>query len=133
MSLQNAVLKAGATSASVVGGTDVTFTPDGQTVAGGIHIAAAADADFRTRRNMTIKNKVPTLQSDGKYTKAKRSTSYVQPKILADGSTTFNLIRVEMEAHPESTAAEVTELRMIGNQILGDSDFLSFWDTGNMA
>lgn len=133
MSLANAVLKAGATGLTTVGGADVTFGPDGQAVANGLHIAVAADTDFRVRRNMTIKNKVPALMADGSYTKSKKSVTFVQPKILANGQTVFNLVRVEIECHPESTASENTELSFIGGQILGDSDFTAFWDSGSLA
>lgn len=133
MSLANAVLKTGATSMAVTGGTDITFSPDGQSITNGLHIAVAADTDFRTRRNMTIKNKVPSLLSDGTYTKGKGSITYAAPKILADGSTSFNLVRLEIECHPESTAAERTELQMIAGQIATDADFTAFWNTGSIA
>jgi hypothetical protein len=133
MPLQSAVVKRGATSASVVGGSDVTFTPDGQAVGNGIHIADSSQTDFRIRQNMTIKNKVPTLLGDGTYSKDRKTISIVAPKILADGTTVFNLIRIEREVHPESTAAEAFELLMLAAQAVSDSDFLSFWSSGSLA
>lgn len=133
MSLTNAIVKAGATGLTTTGGTDISLTPDGQTVANGVHLAVAADTDFRTRRNMTIKNKVPALSPDGTYSKEKKTVTFVAPKILADGSTVFNLIRIEREVHPESTAAEAFELSMVGAQILSDADFTSFWASGSLA
>lgn len=132
MSLTNAVLKAGATASAPTGGTDVTFAPTGISVPNGLHIAVPADTDYRTRRNMTVKVKYPSL-SNGVYSKDKKSITFVVPKILASGETVFNLIRIEREVHPESTAAEAFELSMIGAQILSDADFLTFWSGGSLA
>jgi hypothetical protein len=133
MSLSNAVVKSGATAMTPTGGSDVTFNPDGTTVANGIHIADVAQTDYRIRRNATIKNKVPTLLADGTYSKDKKSISFVAPKILANGNTVFNLIRIEREVHPESTAAEALDLNMIGAQLLSDADFTNFWSVGSLA
>jgi len=132
MSLQNAIVKAGATGLTVVGGADASFSPDGLTVSNGLHLSVAADADFRIRRNMTAKVKLPTLAADGTYSKDKKSITIVAPKILANGKTVFNLIRIEREIHPESTAAEAFELNMLGGQVLSDADFLTFWSGGSL-
>jgi len=133
MTLQSATVKAGASALTPTGGSDVTFTLDGVSVPNGIHTADAAQSDFRIRRNMTIKNKVPTVQSDGTYSKDKKTITFVAPKILASGKTVFNLIRIEREVHPESTAAEALDLCMIGGQLLSDTDFTAFWSSGSMA
>lgn len=133
MTLQNASISAGATSMSATGGSAIAFTPDGQNVANGIHLSVAADTDFRTRRGITAKVKQPTFdQITGEYSKWKYSLSYVRPKILSSGKTVFNLVRVEVEAHPESTTAEVLDLNMIGAQLAGDTDFASFWASGSL-
>jgi hypothetical protein len=55
------------------------------------------------------------------------------PKILADGSTEYNLIRIEREVHPESTAAEALELNIQGAQLLFDSEVLAFWSAGSLV
>jgi len=134
MGAQAGIVKSGASAMTPTGGSDMTFTPDGQTVAGGIHLSNAAQADFRIRENLTLKTKVPTLNpSTGVYSKGKQSCTYVKPKILADGSTVFNLIRIEVEVHPESTAAEALDLRMMGAQFLSDADYNAFWSTGSLA
>jgi len=133
MSLTTAILKSGASAMTPTGGADETFTPDGLTVPNGLHIADAAQSDFRIRKNMTIRNRVPVLAADGSYSKDKKSVTFVAPKILASGKTIFNLIRIEREVHPESTAAEALELSMLGAQILSDNDFLTFWATGSLA
>lgn len=133
MSVQNAIVKSGSTAMTPTGGSDVTFTPDGVSVANGIHVADAAQTDYRIRRNITFKNKVPTLLTDSSYSKDKKSVTFVAPKILASGKTVFNLIRIEREVHPESTAAEALDLCMVGAQLVSDADFTAFWASGSLA
>lgn len=133
MPIQNAVVKTGATSASITGGTDMTFTPDGVQVTNGVHVANAAQTDFRVRENMTFVNRPPSLQSDGTYSKGKQTVYIKKPKILASGQIRINMIRLERELDPESTTAEELELRMLAVQVLGDSDFASYWTGGSLA
>jgi len=133
MPLNGAIIKTGASAMTPTGGSDETFTSDGISVSGGIHLADAAQTDFRIRKNMTIKNKPPTLLSDGSYSKDKKSITFVFPKILASGKTIFNLVRIEREVHPETSAADALDLAMIGAQLLTDSDFTAFWASGSMA
>lgn len=133
MSLTSSIIKDGASAITPTGGVDMTFTPDGQTVPNGIHLANAAQTDFRIRENMSVRVKQPTMNAQGVYSKDKKSIVYVEPKILASGLTVFNLIRIEREVHPESTAAEALNLNMMGAQILGDSDFATFWSAGSLA
>lgn len=131
MSLKNGVVKTGATGITVVGGTDLTLTTGPVQVPNGIQVIAAADADFRTRRNCTFKVKLPTLSS-GIYSKDKKTVTFVSPKLLADGTTVFNLIRIEREVHPESTAGEAFELKLVGAQLLCDADYDAFWVAGSL-
>lgn len=133
MPLSSAIVKTGATAMTPTGGSDKTFTPDGQVVPGGIHLADAAQADFRVRDNIALKSKVPTLLGDGTYSKAKRSVTIVMPRLLASGKTVFNLARLEVEVHPEMTAALELDLRMIASQVLADTDFSSYWTAGSLA
>lgn len=133
MALQNGIVKTGATAMTPTGGSDLTLTPTSQTVANGIQVANAAATDFRVRQNAVFKVKNPTLNGAGVYSKDKKSVVYVAPKILADGSVVFNLIRIEREVHPESTAAEALDLCMVGAQLLGDTDYTAFWSAGSVA
>jgi len=133
MTIQSCAIKTGATSLTVVGGSAITFTPDGVTITGGIHTSDAAQTDFRIRKNMTVKNRQPSLGSDGVYSKDKKSITIVCPKLLASGKTAFNLIRIEREVHPESTAAEMLELNMLAGQGVSDSNFNNFWTAGSLA
>lgn len=133
MAVQNSTIKAGATSLTVTGGTDISYTPDGVVVEGGVHVANAAQSDFRIRENITLKNKQPALQPDGSYSKAKRSLVAVFPMIVASGKTVFNLVRIELEVHPEASAAQSLNIQLQGAQMLSDTDFSSFWSTGSIA
>lgn len=119
--------------AAPTGGSAVTLSEDGVTVANGKHVADASNANFLTRLNATFRNRPPALQSDGSWSKCKRSAMIVQPKELADGSYVFNLVRIEVEYHPESTAAEVTTLRYNGSQLLTDPDVDNFITSGSIA
>jgi hypothetical protein len=119
--------------AAPTGGAAATLTEDGVSVPNGKHVADAGNADFLTRLNATFRNRPPALQADGTWSKAKRSAMIVQPKELADGSYVFNLVRIEFEIHPESTAAEKATLRYNGSQLLTDADVDDFINNGSLA
>lgn len=133
MTLQSSIVMDGASAMTPTGGSGMTFTTDGTSVPNGVHLANAAQTDFRIRENLTVKNRNPVLGLDGVYSKDKKSMTYVEPKILASGKVVFNLIRIEREVHPESTAAEALNLNMMGAQFLADSDYSSFWSSGSLA
>jgi len=132
MPLQNGTIADGGTI-SVAGGTVKTFSVDGQPVVNGIHLQDASITDYRTRPNVTAKNKLATLAQDGTYGKGKRSMTIVLPKVLASGKQGFPLARIEIEDYPEMSVAEVDKLINYAAQFLFDSDFTSFWRTGSLA
>lgn len=133
MSLSSFSVLAGGTN-SASGGTSKTYSIDGKQVAGGVHVADASVADFRVRPNATFRNREPKYNSATKrYSKDKKSVTLVVPKALADGSYEYNLIRIEREVHPESTAAETLELNTQGAQLLFDSELAAFWASGSLA
>jgi hypothetical protein len=133
MPINGMVIKSAGTN-SVTGGTDVTYVADGQDVPNGVHVVNASVADFRVRGNATFKNRVPTYsQTSSKWSKDKKTVTLVLPKLLSSGEIVFNLIRIEREVHPESTAAEAAELNTQGAQLLFDADTTSFWTVGSVA
>lgn len=133
MGLKTMSLLAGAT-VSATGGTALVFAEDGVTIANGVHLIVPADADYRTRRSVTAKVKQPTFDAKtGKYGKDRKTQSFTQPIILADGTVAFNVIRVEREVHPETSASAAAELNLIGAQLLVDSDESAFWATGALS
>lgn len=127
------ILNNSTAQAAPTGGTSVTLTEAGVSVPNGKYIADASNADFLTRLNATFRNRLATKQADGTWSKEKRSAVLVQPKTLADGTTVFNLIRVEMEVHPSTTATERTTLKFNGSQLLTDADVVDFWSAGSLA
>jgi hypothetical protein len=133
MSLSSFAVLAGGTN-SATGGTSKTYAIDGKPVVGGVHVADASVADFRVRPNATFRNREPKYNSAlKKFSKDKKGVTLVIPKLLADGSTEYNLIRIEREVHPESTAAEALELNIQGAQLLFDSEVAAFWASGSLV
>ena len=135
MGVQNATLLVGGT-VSTTGGTSTAFAPNGATVVGGIQIVDSTNTNAVTRASITlrtIKNAVLDLVT-GFYTgKSKRQAQLVRPKVLTSGRVVFPLIRIEIEDHPDMTAAERAQLRVEGAQLLTDSDFINFWEMGATA
>lgn len=132
MAANNCTFKKAATSMTVVGGTDVTFTETAQTIPSGIAVANAAEVDFRLRQAAEFRNRQPAQQADKTWSKAKRSFKYVEPKLLADGTYAFNVIRIELETHPETTSAELLNLRMMLGQFGSSATLQSYWETGSV-
>lgn len=133
MAIKGSIVKSGASGMTVTGGTDKTFTDDGQVVTRGIHVHDAAQADFRYRDNAIFQNKQPSVNPDGTYGKARRSVAIYLPRALASGKTTVNLVRIEVEVHPEMSAAVELEARLLAAQLLTDADYTSFWTAGSLS
>lgn len=132
MGLTSSTLLTGATLAAT-GGTAKTYTPDGQTVVNGLHLADASVTDFRVRPQITVKTRNPKRNPDGTYTKAKRTVTLYVPELKADGTIATNIRRYESEIDPETSAASELDSRKMFAQILFDSDFESFHTTGSLA
>lgn len=133
MSISTLSLQKNATGGTTTGGTAMALASDGVSVKNGIHVADMAETNFLVRTNLTLKTRNPAKQSDGTYSKAKRYATIVVPKAIASGEVVFNLVRIETEAHPEMTDAELTNLFMLGAQLLTDSDLTAFFKTGSLA
>lgn len=133
MPANNLTLKTAATSLTVVAGTDQVYTETGVQVPGGVNVSNAAQVDFRVRENITFKSREPKKASDGTWSKAKRSVTLLLPMLLASGDTVFNLVRMDMELHPETLAAEVLEARMLAGQILSTTSLANFFSSGSLG
>lgn len=132
MGIQSASLPLGATFAPT-GGVATTLTPDGTTVPNGIRVVVATDTTAATRRNATLKARSAVINSaTGKFSgKDKRAAVFCIPEILADGSITFDLVRVEIECHPQSASTKLAALKSAGLCMLADADFDNFWQLGS--
>jgi hypothetical protein len=133
MPLNGAIVKSGATAMTPTGGSDKTFTSDGVVIPNGIHLANAGQTDFRIREHLAIRNRVPTLNGNGTWTRDRKAITFTAPKALADGTYVNNVVRIEREVHPESSAAEAKELCLIAAQLLTDVDFDQFWSSGSLV
>lgn len=133
MALTNATLLNGATI-SATGGTTVNFAPSGTEVPDGVEIIDTGAADYRTRVKISCRSKMPTYNSATQtYSKGKRMVNITFPKILASGETVFPIVRLEVEDHPEQTAAERLEMLKYISQVCFDADFATFFTTGSKA
>lgn len=109
-------LKDGGTT-TTAGGSDQSFDRTSLSVTNGYEYADVAEADFFARQKVIATSRMPTLQADGSYSKQKTSVRFVMPITLADGTISYNVARVEIEAHPESSAANLAELREMAAQM----------------
>lgn len=133
MGLQNATVLDGATI-SATGGSAKTLSVDGIPVTNGIHLSDFSVADLRTRPNVTAKNRPAAYnKSTAKWTKGKREIVLTFPKILADGSIDYPLVRIDIEDHPECTDAELTKMFVWASQVFSDPDFTNFIKYGSLA
>lgn len=133
MGLKTMSLLAGG-SVATTGGTAQVFADDGVTIPNGLHLIVPADTDYQTRRSATVKYRPPTVDpKTGSYTKDKKSISYTVPVVLASGAVVFNVIRIEREVHPSTSAAAQAELCTIGAQLLVDADVAGFWANGSLT
>lgn len=133
MALANATLITG-TTLSATGGTTVNFAPSGKTVENGVEIIDTGATDFRTRTSIQCRSKMPTYNPALKaYAKGRNFVTFVMPILLADGTPAFPTIRVEVDYHPEQTAAHRLDMRKMAAQILFNASFTQFFETGSKA
>ena len=133
MALSNATLIDGATL-SATGGTTVNYAPSGKIVPDGVEIVDVDATDYQTRTSVSLRVKMPSYNANtATWSKGKRMVTFVAPKVLASGEVVFPVVRIDVEDHPEMTAAEALELRTRAAQILFDADFDTYFKTGSKA
>lgn len=129
--LNGIAIKEGATTA-LTGGTSLTFVLTGEQLASGVVLANLTETDFFAREKVYATSRIPSLQGDGEYSKQKSSIRVVRPQVLASGKTVYNLVRVEVEVHPEAPAGTTANLRSLGIAALASSDANDFWEAGSL-
>lgn len=132
MSVIGVQLSEGATY-TPAGGTNITFEATGETIANGVVCANGAETDFFAREKLYAVSRMPSLGADGDFTKQKSSLRIVRPSTLASGKVVYNLIRIEVEVHPEDGATEVANLRNLGVAALESSDLDEFFEAGAVS
>lgn len=120
-------IKTGVTSIAPTGGTDKVFAADGQTVTTGIHLADSSVTDYRTQKHVTVKNRNPQRQNDGKYSKGRQDVITTHPFLKADLTVGFNTARTSIEYDPEFPAADLKDLRFMHAQLLFQAAMEAFW------
>lgn len=134
MGLNSFTVADSATSLSVTGGTVKTYTPDGQTVSNGIHVADNSVTDFRVKPHITWKNRNPQRNSDGTFGKGKREVVVTVPYLDATtGKVEYCTERYSSEASPVIPAATRKNARYIMAQCLFDTDSENFHVVGDLS
>jgi hypothetical protein len=108
---------------TTAGGSTQTFDRTNTTVTSGSEYADVSETDFFARQKVIITTRMPSLQLDGSWSKQKTKVQFVAPITLANGTIAYNIARVEIEAHPESSAANLAELREFAAQMAVGTQF----------
>lgn len=125
MSLSNASVSSGATVAPT-GGSALAFSGSGPR--GNSHVIfATADTDLRTRRTITTVVREPRILASAPngYSQARTQFTFKSPLTLDNGLVTVNKVTIEFSSDPETSQAELEEMRVIAAQICSDADFES--------
>ena len=134
MPINGSSIMEGATGITITAGSAKTYTQSGLKVSNGINVIDASVASVTTRPSMTFKSNPATVDSKtGKWGRESREAIATRPKVLTDLSQEFPAIRVKANLHPEMTQAEIFALRIMACQMIMDSDFDSFWNTGSQS
>lgn len=129
--IKTMTVKSGATMAPT-GGTDLVFAPTGVTIQNGCELTVPAVTTYAARPKATVKYRPPVLLGDGTYQKDKKSFVYSVPRTLASGAIVYDVIRIEREVHPETSAANALDMNIIAAQALTDSEAANFWAAGSL-
>lgn len=126
-------IKEGATAVAATGGTDVTLVSLG--IQGNTNtLAFSTDTNLASRRTVAFSVKPTSVNanSPGGQTMCRNAIVFKQPKTLADGSKAVNSVEINVNFHPETTAAEIEQMCETNAQLLGTSAFMSFQKDQNL-
>lgn len=134
MPLNGLSISHGATSLSVTGGTARVFSPDGQTVSNGLHVAAMAVTDFRVRPHISFKNRNPNRKADGSFTQGTRTIVFTTPYLdPATGVIHYDTWHLERRYSPVIPEADLKSARYNAAQLLFDADSENFNTGGDLS
>lgn len=133
MPINNSTILVGATGVTISGGTAHTMIADSKSVPQGIHVVDSTVTDFATRPHSTFSASASPVSRDGVYEKGKWNVSHVRPKLVSTGAYVGNVGRIALELHPETTAAELLEMKLQLVQCIMDSDFNDFWNLQSVS
>lgn len=123
------------TSVAWTGGTATVYDKDGTVVSNGLRVSDSSESDPRVRGHITFKGNPHRQLSDGSFNKAKRDIIITVPFALADGSYSYQVVRISMETHPEFEAASgvMDNLRHLAGQCILDAETDDFFDYGSTS
>jgi hypothetical protein len=117
---------------STAGGSAQAFDRTSTPVNNGYEYADVSETNHLIRQKVIITARNPALQVDGSWSKHKAKGQFVLPITLADGTISNCVARVQIEYHPEASAANVAELREMGAQIAISSAFDDVYVAGTL-
>lgn len=134
MSLQNAIIKSGATW-TPTGGVDLAFVPDGKSLSDAVNLVVLSDTNLLTRRSLTARALLPAAPTKvGDYAKLGRnSVTYRLPFIAADGKMYTQTVKLETAFHAEYTPALKQTATNDGAAMFVDADFANFWQAALLS
>jgi hypothetical protein len=132
MSINGISLQKASTGITVVGGTATVFDDDGLEVKNGIHVVDTTETDYISRIHATFKNRSPSLQADGTFTKGRRDINLTIPLTLASGAISYPVYRGSFEIHPEMTTAQIAEIRRLAVQTIADTELDNYYNIGSV-
>jgi hypothetical protein len=113
-------------------GTATTLSSLGMKDGRTLQTFLAADTDILTRRSVdfTAKSAIVSPQAPNGFTQRRSQAVIFFPKVLANGKRTVNSLTIVYSCDVEIGTAEKQNQILLGSQVLGDSDFTSFWQDG---
>lgn len=129
MSLSNSSILIDGTVATT-GGTATTFISKGNTLdQHNLVLDDGSSLADQTILSVTSKSPKPKVGAPSGYTQARTTFLVKVPMTVpSSGLVTINTIKIEMATDIETTDAQKLSMRVIGSQLLSDSDFVNAWD-----
>jgi len=131
MTIENGILPMGAVYAPT-GGVARTMLSLGRTTDSN-KLLLDEDLDLILRKTILVTSKAPTpnASSPNGYTQQRTSIVFHSPKLLANGNYTKNSFSFVLSYDPETTAAEIAELREYAAHIGVQSEFDELFENGS--
>lgn len=105
MPLNGMVLKVDTTSIDVTGGTDVTYTSDGQDVKNGIHLSVGSVDDFRIKPHAAFRTILPRRLANGQFTMGNLDRVFTDMYVDSAGVVHYIVTEVKTRFAPVIPAA----------------------------
>lgn len=132
MSVQNATLSVGA-SVTPSGGTDRTYVVTGKKVNNGVHIVQSTATSGITAKHGYAVSREAAVLANGEFGLAQRSIRFVNPLLSTRGNYCYPSAEFVLRPHPESTQADINELKSLVIQALIEGDFNSLFSVGSLS